>query len=175
MAESKATFQLGGEATETAVARDGDGFAVRLGDRSVRARVRRLGAGALAIALGDGRVIRAAVTRQGDKRWVTVGGATVVLERQTGRRRQADTHAGGLESPLPGRVLAVDVDPGDVVHAGQTLLLIEAMKMEHPIKAPRAGVVSAIRCKAGDMVQPGVALVELGPVPAAPIPNEGAP
>ena len=163
-------FRSGGEPTQVAVAPDGEGLVVRLGDgddAGRRVHARQLGDGALVLTLDDGRVIRATVTRQGDKRWVTVNGATVVLERQTGRRRAGgDAHAGGLESPLPGRVLAIDVDPGDVVHAGQTLLLIEAMKMEHPIKAPAAGVVVALRCKQGDMVQPGVALVELGPAPA---------
>ncbi len=52
----------------------------------------------------------------------------------------AATHAGGLTTPLPGVVVSVAVKEGDAVTAGRTLLVIEAMKMEHAIKAPRAGM-----------------------------------
>ncbi len=51
----------------------------------------------------------------------------------------AAAHGGGLTTPLPGVVVSVAVKEGDTVTAGQTLLVIEAMKMEHAIKAPRAG------------------------------------
>lgn len=145
---------------ETRVEVRGEACDVWIGERAVgEVTVRRVGDGWV-LGVG-GRTVRASVTRDGERRWVTVGGKTVVIERDAGRRRGGDTHAGGLESPLPGRVIAVDVDAGDTVHAGQTLVLIEAMKMEHPIKAPHAGVVVAVRCKGGDMVQPGVALIEL--------------
>jgi 3-methylcrotonyl-CoA carboxylase alpha subunit len=70
-------------------------------------------------------------------------------------------HAGSLTTPLPGVVVSVAVKEGDVVTAGQTLLVIEAMKMEHAIKAPRAGTVKALKHKAGDRVREGSALAEI--------------
>jgi 3-methylcrotonyl-CoA carboxylase alpha subunit len=70
-------------------------------------------------------------------------------------------HAGGLTTPLPGVVVSVAVKEGDVVTAGQTLLVIEAMKMEHAIKAPRAGTVKSLKHKAGDRVREGSALAEI--------------
>jgi 3-methylcrotonyl-CoA carboxylase alpha subunit len=73
----------------------------------------------------------------------------------------AATHAGGLTTPLPGVVVSVAVKEGDVVTAGQTLLVIEAMKMEHAIKAPRAGTVKSLKHKAGDRVREGSALAEI--------------
>jgi 3-methylcrotonyl-CoA carboxylase alpha subunit len=71
------------------------------------------------------------------------------------------THGGGLTTPLPGVVVSVAVKEGDAVTAGQTLLVIEAMKMEHAIKAPRAGTVKSLKHKAGDRVREGSTLAEI--------------
>jgi 3-methylcrotonyl-CoA carboxylase alpha subunit len=70
-------------------------------------------------------------------------------------------HRGGLTTPLPGVVVSVAVKEGDDVSAGQTLLVIEAMKMEHAIKAPRAGKVRALRHRVGDRVREGSTLAEI--------------
>ena len=68
---------------------------------------------------------------------------------------------GTLTASTPGTVTAVKVAAGDLVTAGDTLVTLEAMKMEMPIRAPHAGRVAAVRCAVGDQVQPGVPLVEL--------------
>ena len=70
-------------------------------------------------------------------------------------------HAGSLTTPLPGVVVSVAVKEGDVVTAGQALLVIEAMKMEHTIKAPRAGTVKSLKYKPGDRVREGSTLAEI--------------
>ena len=62
---------------------------------------------------------------------------------------------------MPGTVIDIEVGLGQHVRAGDVLLTLEAMKMELPIRAPRDGVVSAIRCVPGELVQPGPPLVEL--------------
>jgi len=69
--------------------------------------------------------------------------------------------ANQLSTPLPGVVTALLVKAGDDVEAGQTLLIVEAMKMEHAIKAPRAGRVDELRCQPGDRVTPGAPLITL--------------
>ena len=69
--------------------------------------------------------------------------------------------AGGQAAPMPGKVLSVHVQVGDAVVAGQTLVIMEAMKMEHTIAAPGDGVVSELRCEAGDQVDNGFVLVVL--------------
>jgi acetyl/propionyl-CoA carboxylase alpha subunit len=69
--------------------------------------------------------------------------------------------SGALEAPMPGRVIAVRVAPGQAVTKGQELLVVEAMKMENALRAPREGVVRAVAARVGDMVSPGVVLVEL--------------
>jgi acetyl/propionyl-CoA carboxylase alpha subunit len=89
-------------------------------------------------------------------------GIAYVLERlQEGARPAARHGAEGLEAPMPGRVIAVRVAPGDEVTRGQELLVIEAMKMENSVRAPRDGIVDSVAAKVGDMVGPGAVLVEL--------------
>ncbi|MEM3737618.1 MAG: biotin/lipoyl-containing protein [Candidatus Bathyarchaeia archaeon] len=64
-----------------------------------------------------------------------------------------------VESPLPGKVLSVNVKIGDKVSAGAVLLTIEAMKMENEIFAPRDGVVKELKVSTGDFVEIGDPLV----------------
>ncbi len=66
-------------------------------------------------------------------------------------------------APMPGLVSKILVAPGDVVKKGAPLLILEAMKMEHPITAPHDGTVVTIRCQQGELVQPGIDLVEVKP------------
>jgi len=70
---------------------------------------------------------------------------------------------GGLTTPLPGVVVAVSVEPGQAVQAGQVLMVIEAMKMEHAISAPFAGTVESIHFARGDRVPEGSELLALTP------------
>ena len=58
-------------------------------------------------------------------------------------------------------VVRIEVQPGAHVEPGDTLVVLEAMKMELPIRAPRAATVRAIHCIEGELVQPGTMLVEL--------------
>jgi 3-methylcrotonyl-CoA carboxylase alpha subunit len=71
----------------------------------------------------------------------------------------AGPHA--LGAPMPATVLKVLVHPGAAVHTGDTLLILEAMKMELPLKATADAVVRTVLCREGELVQPGTPLVEL--------------
>jgi 3-methylcrotonyl-CoA carboxylase alpha subunit len=84
-----------------------------------------------------------------------------VLERETSARPRARAHGGGLEAPMPGVVTRVLVSAGDAVRQGQPLVAIEAMKMEHVLRAPRDGRVRAVAVRKGEMVNGGAAVVEL--------------
>jgi biotin carboxyl carrier protein len=66
---------------------------------------------------------------------------------------------------MPGKVLDVRVAQGDTVSAGQTLLVLEAMKMEHAITAPFAGTVARLTLASGERVMPGDLLAEIEPLP----------
>ena len=78
-------------------------------------------------------------------------------------RRGTHHHApGSLSSPMPGKVLRVLVKAGQKVEAGETLIVMEAMKMEHKIVAPDAGQVEQVFFKEGDRVGQDVDLLKMG-------------
>jgi 3-methylcrotonyl-CoA carboxylase alpha subunit len=103
----------------------------------------------------------------GDLRWVFVNGDVYVfeVERQTGRRRRRAAVQGSLSAPMPATVRKIAVAAGDHVQSGDVLVVIEAMKMELPIRADGTGVVKSVNCREGEMVQPGQPLVEIAPEP----------
>jgi 3-methylcrotonyl-CoA carboxylase alpha subunit len=77
------------------------------------------------------------------------------------RSRRGSSGNEGLAAPMPATVIKVLVEPGAQVQRGDVLVLLEAMKMELPIRAPRDGRVKALHCRPGELVQPGTALVDL--------------
>jgi biotin carboxyl carrier protein len=98
----------------------------------------------------------------GDTRWVYVDGEVFEFEvAREGRSRAAGAARGSLSAPMPASVVRVEVAPGDRVRKGDALVVLEAMKMELPVRAPADGIVAAVHCKAGDMVKPGVPLIDL--------------
>jgi biotin carboxyl carrier protein len=111
----------------------------------------------------EGVVTPARVAIAGDRCFVRVGRLDYVLDRAARGAAGRQAHGGGLEAPMPGVVTRVMVAAGDPVKKGQPLVAIEAMKMEHLVRAPRDGVVKAIAAQAGQMVDGGVALAELEP------------
>lgn len=78
--------------------------------------------------------------------------------------RDAKTSAAALQSPMPGKVIKVSVAPGDAVSANQSLLILEAMKMEHTIRSPFAGTVTAVNYKTGDLVEENKVLITIEPL-----------
>jgi propionyl-CoA carboxylase alpha chain len=114
----------------------------------------------------DGWRTSAPVTRAGDRLYVQAPGGTVafdVVPRFVPPGAGAAT-AGGLVAPMPGIVLDVRCAPGDVVDARQTLVVLEAMKMEHYVRAPADGVVAEVRVAKGQHVENGALLLVLDPV-----------
>jgi 3-methylcrotonyl-CoA carboxylase alpha subunit len=93
-------------------------------------------------------------------------GTTIVLDERP-RFPEAEVAAGtgGCEAPMPGKVVQVLVEVGQTVARGAPLVVLEAMKMEQTLTAPRGGQVSAVRCAAGERVDAGAVLVELVDAP----------
>jgi len=116
-------------------------------------------------ALGNGRYRAngrlAYAARDRGRTWVFIDGQTYIVDAE---ERDAGVHVTddqvALSAPMPATVLAINVAPGQDVAAGDVLVLLEAMKMEVPIKAPRDGRIKSIDCREGELVQPGVALLE---------------
>lgn len=155
------TYRDGDRVRVVEIAREGDGRArVRVDEAELALEVEALPDGTLRLTGAHG-VTLAQVTASGTRRFVRLGAMDFVLERESEGRRGARGRHGGLESPMPGVVTRVMVAPGDAVKRGQPLLALEAMKMEHVLRAPRDGRVRAVAARAGEMVEGGVALVEL--------------
>ena len=116
------------------------------------------------VVLG-GRQFEIALARGTDTDWGTVDGRTYRWLRDSGDQETADaTPDAPIAAPMPATVTAVRVASGQVVTRGDTLVVLEAMKMEIPLTAPRDGRVTAVRCAEGDRVDPDMPLVELGPL-----------
>ncbi|MBW3561432.1 MAG: biotin/lipoyl-binding protein [Actinobacteria bacterium] len=132
-------------------------------DRSHAIEVVRRDAHRLELVVDDEQV-HAAVDAQGAVVWVHVEGRTARFEVQAATRH-ADPGAAAagdaLASPMPGTVAAVEVAEGDTVSAGQTLVVVEAMKMEHQIRAPLDGTVAKVRVTVGDAVDADQPLVDV--------------
>jgi len=111
-----------------------------------------------------GRATVCRVTRAGASLDVECGDQiyTFALARRHEQHTHLEGHRGkGLIAPMPGLVLRVQVKEGDRVRTHQTLVVIEAMKMEHAIEAPHDGIVKKVHCAEGGRVTEGQLLVEL--------------
>jgi biotin carboxyl carrier protein len=113
--------------------------------------------------VGDEGAARVFVAGPPESPWVFFNGRVYAPEvtdaSQPRRARSVDS--GALSAPMPATVRSVLVTPGATVAAGQTLIVLEAMKMELPLRAPVAGTITRVDCGVGDLVQPGTPLVEL--------------
>ncbi len=144
----------------TARARPGGGYDLIIGEESIAGQM--TDDGGIVI---DGVRLRADVAHTGDR--LTVfgeDGRCVFLLFDPADAAADEADAGGdLTAPMPGKVTHVHVKAGARVKRGQSLLVLEAMKMEHTIAAPADGTVTEIRCKAGEQVEDGVPLVIFEP------------
>jgi acetyl/propionyl-CoA carboxylase alpha subunit len=115
---------------------------------------RRIDANTLDIS---GRRVRFHVVRDGNSCTVWLGGRTYRLQRAT-TSHQAETVAsasGEIAAVMPGKLLRLEVAVGDTVSEKQTVAIMESMKMESALPAPKAGRVTEIRCQPGQVVDMG--------------------
>ena len=98
------------------------------------------------------------IVTHNDRRWVFLR----ERRRRTGTGRSRAAGANVVRAPMPGTMIEVLVAVGDEVEAGQTLAVMEAMKIEHLLSAPNAGVVKAVHTSAGASVDEDAVLIELG-------------
>lgn len=92
---------------------------------------------------------------------VQAAGREAVVVGTGKKMKKAGIHAGGLTSPMPGKIFKIIKTAGSTVLKGETILILEAMKMEHSIRADKDGKIKKICHKEGELVQGGVVLVEL--------------
>jgi biotin carboxyl carrier protein len=139
-------------------------YAIAVGDDG-RVRVDE-GEPIAAVAGPDGTVTvggrTAWVAGTGHARWVFLDGQVFRfdVEMKAGRTR-GGSHHGSLSAPMPATVLRIHTEAGARVTRGDTLIILEAMKMELPIRATADGTVTQVRCREGELVQPGTTLIEI--------------
>ena len=140
----------------------GKSYRATVGDKTVDVEIIRAQDGQLELLI-DGERVMAYVSADGAKRWVTVNGQTVVLTKASGAKRRGAGHdqGAGLVAPMPGLVRSVNVAEGEAVSKGQTLLVLEAMKMEIRIQAPRDGSVKKLLVQPGQTVEREQVLIEI--------------
>ena len=115
----------------------------------------------------DGHRVRAFVAADEHATWVFIEGRTFRFEKARQGSKRFEKARGGsrgltdLSAPMPATVLRILTAPGKAVRRGETLILLEAMKMELPLRAPQDGTVTEVRCAEGELVQPGSVLVEM--------------
>jgi biotin carboxyl carrier protein len=126
--------------------------------------VTRIGDGVYRVE-DQGRAEIVYVAGTGDDRWAFWNGrvfrsARVAAPRPSRRGGSGDT-AQALTAPMPATVISIRVQPGAAVKKGDTVVILEAMKMELPIRSPADATVAAVHCREGELVQPDTVLVEL--------------
>ena len=109
----------------------------------------------------DGRTHFVPFVNNGSEISFAYDGEIWIVEIADKARVRARHRDHSMAAPMPGVVLKILVNVGDDVTKGAPLLILEAMKMEHQITAPRDGNVASVNCKEGEMVQPGLDLVTL--------------
>ena len=110
----------------------------------------------------NGQAQFAHVAKVGDSWWIHLDGRIHVVNGHETGSATSSAGEGGLTAPMPGTILEIYAKAGQRVREGQTLLVMEAMKMEHRIQAPKAGEVLSVNFSEGDRVDMGATLVELG-------------
>jgi acetyl/propionyl-CoA carboxylase alpha subunit len=159
----KVNFEHDGQSFSVDLTPAGKSYRVEAGAETVEVQILHTKDGKLDLLI-DGKRVTVYVSSDHNRRWVTVNGRTLVFNKSTGGHRSGGGHhhtAGELTAPMPGKVRAVNVKEGEAVTKGQTLLLLEAMKMEIRVQAPRNGVVRKLSVQQGQMVEREQMLIEI--------------
>lgn len=163
----RGTFRRGETQIDVMLERAAAGGAqrtARVGERSHAIDVVAVDGGAVTLRV-VGKLVRAFVAKDGDRRLVrVVGGPVLEFESGDAARTKKKHGASGndaLVATMHGQVVKVNVKPGDAVTRGDTLVVLEAMKMEMRLTAPHDGVVKAVHCREGEVVERGKVLIEL--------------
>ncbi len=136
-----------------------------VGDQKVAYReIRAEGRGLVALEVA-GEIVPVRVFRDSNQVSVWCAGRTFEIRRKSReaqtRRTSATDHGPGLLAPMPGRIRRISIPRGERVTKGDVVLVLEAMKMEHAIRAPRDGVVTLLPHREGDLVDAGAVLAEI--------------
>ena len=159
--------EVDGRVRRVAVHRAGGMFDVTVDGRSWRVDAAHVGTHTMSLLVepgGESYDVGFAHDTATGLLYVRIGTTQVPLTLNGRRRRRDETgHAGAgpqrLVAPMPGKIVRVSVAPGEAVRARQTIVVIEAMKMENELKAARDGTVAEVHAREGASVDAGALLV----------------
>ncbi len=154
-------FQEGESRHAVTARRRGGDFELEFADRRRQVRSCRREDCRLTVQLEDATV-EGSVVRSGSRIEVFLPGRHHILEMHDPLRQELafESRTGDLEAPMPGKIIAIFVAAGDAVEKDAALLILEAMKMEHTIRAPARGRIARILCRVGEQVGEGAELIE---------------
>lgn len=152
---------LGGQEISVQVAREGNVQRVSSPDRTDTIEVLSLRDGVAELRVNGKRSVVPFVLDGSIVHFVYQGYTYRAEVTSKGQRKRSRRREHSLSAPMPGVVLKISVEAGDVVRRGEPLIVLEAMKMEHQITAPYDGTVAAVHCREGELVQPGADLIDL--------------
>ncbi len=153
-------FPEGGEKRALSLTPEGAAYRIDGLDEPVTGALFWTGPQSVEADLG-GELVRATIVERDGSFELRIGGRVFVIGTSTPDAEAAEGGSGRITAPMPGRVLAVFVKPGDKVEAGARLLVLEAMKMENRMTAPVSGTVTNVGVAEGDQVSEGTLLVEI--------------
>ena len=162
----KLRAEVDGEEMALDVRREGGRVVAEIGGRRYVLEAREVGAGEY-LLLRDGHVYECRVGAEARGHVeVSVGGREYAVALADPRRLRGAQAAAGpgegraqLVAPMPGRVVRVMVEAGEAVEAGQSVVVVEAMKMQNEMKSPKDGAVTEVRVESGATVNAGDVLV----------------
>ena len=160
--------RIGDDEREYSFERHDDILVARSGDRMVEICLAQVGEGEALSLLIDGESFDVVAYVRGQDVSIQVHGERYVIQVEDERERAAAQVAGNkpagrreLRASMPGIVVDVQVAVGDAVEEGQTMIVLEAMKMQNPLAAESAGTVTRLLVKAGETVAAGALLAEI--------------
>jgi biotin carboxyl carrier protein len=164
----KTTLYAGEEALVLDYTQSGDLYEFTLNEQTGQVQLISVRNGAVTF-LVDGQAVQAHVATHGARILVAIEGRVYEFSRaQDSHSRKRKSQTGGWEpeirSPMPGKILEVRVGQGDEVESNQTLLVLEAMKMENALASEGKARVKTIHVAPGELVELGQVLIELEPL-----------
>ena len=153
-------YEYAGKSYPVKMTRDGDKFTALIGEQEYSISSKEIRPGFFIIQI-DGRPVKISIATEGNQRHIFHAGSVYRFTRIEGRKKSATDGeiSPEINSPISGKVVKVDSEEGKAVEASQTLMTIEAMKMEYQIKAPYDGIVEKVNFKEGDQVDIGMVLI----------------
>ncbi len=156
-------YEFGGKSYPVRIKKEGEGYTAVINEVEYDVTSKEIKPGFFLHHI-NGQPAKITLVTEGNQRHIFYDGSVYRFTRIEGRRKKKDDFdklSPKITSPISGKVVKVDAVPGAEVGEGQTLMAIEAMKMEYQIKAPFDGKVDKVYFEEGQQVDIGVVIVEL--------------